>query len=76
VKVTLLLAQIEVELAEIEIEGVTELAVIEITLEVAVGVVMQLAFDVMITVTWSPLASEVVVKVDELAPVFMPFICH
>lgn len=74
--VTLLPVQKEVELPEIETEGVTELPVIEMTLEVAVGVVMQLAFDVRITVTWSPLASELVVKVDELVPAFVPFICH
>ena len=65
-----------VELAEIDTEGVTELAVIEITLDVAVGVVMQLAFDVMITVTWSPLTSELVVKVDEFVPALTPFNCH
>jgi hypothetical protein len=59
-----------------ETEGVAEFAVIEITLEFAVGVVMQLAFDVMVTVTWSPLESELVVKVDEFVPAFAPFICH
>ena len=75
-KVTLLPAQMAVELAEIDTEGVTELAVIEITLDVAVGVVMQLAFDVMITVTWSPLTSELVVKVDEFVPALTPFNCH
>jgi hypothetical protein len=68
--------QIAVEVAEIETEGVTELAVIEIILEIAVGVVMQLAFDVMVTVTWSPLVSEVVVKLDELVPAFTPLMCH
>ena len=76
VKVTLLLAQIEVEVAEIDTEGVTEPAVIEITLEVAVGVVMQFAFDVMVTVTWSPLARELVIKDDELVPAFTPLMCH
>jgi hypothetical protein len=50
--------------------------VIVIVLEVAVVVVAQLAFDVMITVTWSPLASELVVKVGELVPAFAPLICH
>ena len=74
--VTLLLAQIEVEVAEIETEGVTELAVIEIILEVAVGAVIQVAFEVMVTVTWSPLTSELVVKVDELVPAFTPLMCH
>ena len=66
----------DVELAEIETEGVAELAVIEIALEVAVGVVMQLAFDVMVTVTWSPLVRALVVKVDELVPALVPFTCH
>jgi len=66
----------EVELAEMETEGITELAVIEIMFEVAVGVVMQVAFEFMVTVTWSPLTSEFVVKVDELVPAFTPLICH
>ena len=73
---TLLLAQMEVEVAEIETEGVTELAVIEIILEAVVGVVMQVAFEVMVTVTWSPLASILVIKVDELVPAFTPLMCH
>ena len=76
VNVTLLLEQIEVDVAVMDTDGVTELAVIVITLEVAVGVVVQFAFDVMITVTWSPFASELVVKVEELVPAFAPFICH
>ena len=74
--VTLLLEQIEVELAVIETEGVTELVVIVMVLDVALDVVVQLAFDVIITVTWSPLARELVVNVDELVPAFVPFICH
>jgi hypothetical protein len=45
-------------------------------LEVAVDVVVQLAFEVIITVTWSPLASELLVKVGELVPAFDPFTCH
>jgi hypothetical protein len=45
-------------------------------LDVAVDVVVQLAFDVIIAVTWSPLARELVVKVEELVPAFTPFICH
>ena len=57
-------------------DGVTELAATVITLEVAVGVVAQFAFEVMITVTWSPFASELVVNVDELVPALTPFICH
>jgi hypothetical protein len=76
VKVTLLLAQIDVDDALIDTAGVTELAVTVIALEVAVGVVVQFAFEVMITVTWSPLASELVVNVEELIPAFTPFICH
>ena len=74
--VTLLPEQIEVELAVIETDGVTELVVIVMVLDVAVDVVVQLAFDVMVTVTWSPLARELVVKVEELVPAFAPFICH
>jgi hypothetical protein len=76
VNVTLLPEQMEVELAVIETDGVTELVVIVIALDVAVDVVVQLAFEVMITVTWSPFASEPVVNVDELVPAFAPFICH
>ena len=76
VNVTLLLEQIEVVDALIDTDGVTELAVTVIALEVAVGVVVQFAFDVMITVTWFPFASELVVNVDELVPAFVPFICH
>jgi len=72
----LLPEQIEVELAVIETEGVTELEVIVTALEVAVDVVVQLAFEVMINVTWSPFAGELVVNVDELIPAFAPFICH
>jgi len=68
--------QIEVELAEIETEGVTVLAVIEMILEITVGVVTQFAFEVMVTVTWSPLTRELVVSVDELVPVLTPLICH
>ena len=45
-------------------------------LDVAIDVVVQLAFDVIITVTWSPLERELVVKVGELVPAFTPFICH
>ena len=74
--VTLLPEQTEVELAVIETEGVTELVVIVMVLDVAVDVVVQPAFDNIITVTWSPLARELVVNVDELIPAFAPFICH
>jgi hypothetical protein len=76
VNVTLLPEQMEVELAAIETAGVTELAVMVIALEVAVEVVVQLAFEVMITFTWSPLASEPLVKVGALIPAFDPLICH
>ena len=76
VNVILLAAQIEVEEALIETDGVTELVVIVITLLVAVDVVVQLALDVMITVTWSLFASEPDVNVAELVPAFTPFTCH
>ena len=76
VNVTLLLEQIEVDDALIDADGITELVVTVITLEVAVGVVVQFAFDVMVTVTWSPFARELVVNVDELVPALTPFICH
>jgi hypothetical protein len=74
--VTLLPAQIEVELAVIETDGVTEFVVIPMALDVAVEVVVQLALDVMFTVTWSPFARELLVKVDALVPALTPFICH
>ena len=72
----LLPAQIEVDEALIETDGVTELAVVVITLLVAVKVVVQLALDVMITVTWSLFASELDVNMGELVPAFTPFTCH
>ena len=74
--VILLPTQIEVEEALIETDGVTELVVIVMTLLVAVEVVVQFALDVMITVTWSLLASEPDVNVAELIPAFTPFTCH
>ena len=76
VNVTLLPEQIEVELAVMETKGVTEPVVIVMILDIAIDVVIQLAFDVIITVTWSPLAREPVVKVEELVPALTPFICH
>jgi len=76
VNVILLPAQIEVEEALIETDGVTELVVIVTALLVAVEVVAQLAFDVIITVTWSLFASELDVNVGELVPAFTPFTCH
>ena len=72
----LLPAQIEVDEALIETDGVTELVVIVTTLLVAVEVVAQLALDVIITVTWSLFASELEVNVAELVPAFTPFTCH
>ena len=76
VNVILLPAQIEVDEALIETDGVTELVVIVMTLLVPVKVVVQLALDVMITVTWSLFASELDVNVAELVPAFAPFTCH
>ncbi len=76
VNVTDVPEQMEVELAAIDTEGVTELVVIMMVLEVAVEVVVQLALDVMITVTWSPLTREPVVNVEEFVPAFTPFTCH
>ena len=72
----LLPAQIEVDEALIETDGVTELVVIVIILLVAVDVVVQLALDVMITVTWSLFASELDVNVGEFVPAFTPLTCH
>ena len=76
VNVMLLPAQIEVDEALIETDGVTELVVIVIILLVAVDVVVQLALDVMITVTWSLFASELDVNVGEFVPAFTPLTCH
>ena len=75
-KVTLLPEQIDVADGLTETDGVTEVAVIEIILLVAVDVVVQLALEVMVTFTWSPFDSVPEVKVGELAPTFTPFICH
>jgi hypothetical protein len=76
VNVTLLPVQMDVELAAMETVGVTEPVVRVIAFEVAVEIVVQLAFEVMIAVTWSPLASELLVKVGALVPTFDPFTCH
>jgi hypothetical protein len=43
---------------------------------VAVGVVTQFALLVMVTVTISPSASVLLVKVALFAPAFTPFTCH
>ena len=76
VNVTLFPEQIEVDEALIETEGVAELDVMPMTLLVAVGVVAQAALEVIITLTWSPLPSELEVNVAELVPAFAPFVCH
>jgi len=76
VNVTLFPEQIEVDDALIETDGVTELVVIVITLLVAAGVVVQLAFEVITTLTWSPFVRVLEVKVEEFVPAFEPFICH
>jgi hypothetical protein len=76
VNVTLFPEQIDVDDALMETDGVTELVVMAITLLAAVGVVVQVALEVMITLTWSPLARLLVVNVAELAPAFTPFTCH
>jgi hypothetical protein len=76
VKVTLFPEQIDVDDALIETDGVTDAVVMVITLLAAVDVVVQLALEVMLTLTWSPLDSELEVNVAELVPAFTPFICH
>jgi len=76
VKVILLPEQIDVDDALIDTAGVTELVVIEIMLLVAVDEVVQLAFEVMVTVTWSLFASELEVNVEEFVPAFTPLTCH
>jgi hypothetical protein len=76
VKVTPFPEQIDEDDAVMETEGVTELVVMVTTLLVALAVVVQLAFEVMMTPTWSPFASPLVVNVGELVPTFAPFTCH
>ena len=76
VNITLFPEQIDVDDALIKTEGVTELVVMLTTLLITVAVVIQLALEVMITLTWSPLASVVVVNVGKLVPAFTPFTCH
>jgi hypothetical protein len=68
--------QIEVELAIMETAAIPELAVIVMVLETTVGVVTQVAFDVITTDTWSALTSELDVKLEAFVPVFIPFTCH
>ena len=76
VNVTLVPAQIDVDDALIETAGITEFVVIVTTLLVAVAVVVQLALDVIITLTWSAFVSVLELNVAELVPAFTPFICH
>ena len=77
VNVTLLPEQIEVELALIDTDGITEAAVIFIVLLVAVAGFAQGSLLVITTVTASPLASDEVVKTEEVCPAtFTPLIFH
>jgi len=76
VNVTLLPEQIDEDDALMETDGVTELVAIAITLLMAVAVVVQLAFEVMMTPTWSLFASVLEVNIAELVPAFAPFTCH
>jgi hypothetical protein len=76
VNVTLFPEQIDVDDALIETEGVTELVVIVTTLLKPVAAVVQVAFEVIVTLTWSPFARLLVVNVGELVPAFTPFTCH
>ena len=69
--------QIDVVLAVMDTEGVTELVVIVIELLVAVAVVVQLALLVITTVTTSELFKVEEVKLEELAPATsVPLIFH
>ena len=76
VNVTLFPEQIEVDDALIETAGVTEFVVMVITLLPAVDEIAQFAFDVMITLTWSPLVSVVGANIGAFMPALEPFICH
>jgi hypothetical protein len=70
-------AQIVVALAAIDTEGTrTAFTVIVIELDVAVTGETQVAFEVRITVTTSPLANVVLVNVVAFVPTFPPFTCH
>ena len=75
-KVMLPPAQIEVAVDVIDTAGVSVVIVIVTGALVAVGVVMQFALLVMITVTTSPLANALLEKVGLLVPAFTPFTCH
>jgi len=77
VKVTEPPLQTDVVLAVIATDGVTEVAVIVIALLVAVTGFAQGSLLVITTVTASPLARVVEVKVDDVCPAtFTPFIFH
>ena len=77
VKLTLCPEQIEVEEAVIDTEGVTdEATVMVMVFEVAVVGEAQAALEVIVTVTWSPLASELDEKLELLVPTFAPLTCH
>ena len=69
--------QIDVVLAVMDTEGVTDVAVMVIGLLVAVVGLAQGLLLVINTVTTSPLANEVDVKVEAVWPAtFVPFIFH
>ena len=76
VKVTEPPAQIVVVLAAMVTDGVTVVAVMVIALLVAVAGLAHGSLEVMITVTISPSASVVVVKVAALVPALTPLTCH
>ena len=77
VKVTELPLHIEVVLAIMDTEAVTDVAVMVIGLLVAVVGLAQGSLLVITTVTTSPLASVELVKVDAVCPAtFTPFIFH
>lgn len=69
--------QIAVLLAVIFTDGVIDgITVIVMELEVAGEPVAQVKLDVMITVTTSPFAKELIVNIEEFVPAFAPFTCH
>jgi hypothetical protein len=77
VNVTLAPTQIEVWLAATDTDGVALLTVTVTGVLVAVGVVVQAALLVMVTLTWSLFARVVVVNVTAFWPVtVIPLICH
>jgi hypothetical protein len=77
VKVTPAPAQIDVWLAETDIDGVTlALTVIVKGVLLAVGVVVQFAFEVITTVTISLFASVAEVKAGLFDPAFEPLTLH